>query len=85
MPYLSDCASIASWMRSLMMTAEIGCIDCKKLSADAMVERLTPIWEGRQALLAKPDRVEEIVQEGGKRASVVAKQTLEEVKDAMKI
>ena len=66
-------------------TAEIGCIDCKKLVADAMVERLTPLWEGRTKLMAKPDQVEEIVRSGCKRAQAVSHQTLEEVKEAMKI
>ena len=66
-------------------TAEIGCIDCKTLVADVMVERLTPIWEGREKLTAKPDRIEEIVRDGSKRAQAVSHQTLEEVKEAMKI
>jgi tryptophanyl-tRNA synthetase len=66
-------------------TAEIGCIDCKKLVADAMVQRLTPIWEGRKKLTAKPDQVEEIVRDGSKRAQAVSHETLEEVKEAMKI
>jgi len=66
-------------------TAEIGCIDCKTLVADAMVQRLTPIWEGRKKLTAKPDQVEEIVRDGSKRAQAVSHQTLEEVKEAMNI
>jgi tryptophanyl-tRNA synthetase len=66
-------------------TAEIGCIDCKKLVADGMVERLAPIWEGRARLTAKPGQVEEIVREGSQRAAEVAHRTLEEVNDAMKI
>lgn len=66
-------------------TAEVGCIDCKKLSADAMVERLAPIWEGRKQLTAKPDQVEEIVRQGSRHAQEVSQKTLEEVKEAMKI
>jgi tryptophanyl-tRNA synthetase len=66
-------------------TAAIGCIDCKKLVADAMVERLVPIWENRSKLTAKPDQVEEIAQEGSHRAAKIAHRTLEEVKEAMKI
>jgi tryptophanyl-tRNA synthetase len=66
-------------------TAEIGCIDCKKLVADGMVGRMAPIWEGRSRLTAKPGRVDEIVQEGSRRATEVARQTLAEVNDAMKI
>ncbi len=66
-------------------TAEIGCIDCKALVADKIVERLTPIWDGRKKLTAKPDQVEEIVRQGTQRAQEVSHRTLEEVKGAMKI
>lgn len=66
-------------------TAAIGCIDCKKLVADAMVERLTPIWDGRAKLTATPGQVEDIVREGSRRAAEVARQTLGEVNEAMKI
>jgi tryptophanyl-tRNA synthetase len=66
-------------------TAEIGCIDCKKLAADAMAERLTPIWEARAKLSANADQLEEIVRDGAKRAAAVSHQTLQVVKDAMKI
>lgn len=66
-------------------TAEIGCIDCKTLVADGMVARLTPIWDGRARLTAKPNQVEEIVREGSRRAAAVASRTLAEVNDAMKL
>jgi tryptophanyl-tRNA synthetase len=66
-------------------TAEIGCIDCKKLVADAMVERLTPIWDARKKLSADTQQVDDIVAEGVTRASQVSHQTLEEVQEAMKI
>jgi len=66
-------------------TAAIGCIDCKHLVANAMVQRLTPIWEKRAALKAQPQLVADIVHDGGQRAAVAAGQTLEEVKAAMKI
>lgn len=66
-------------------TAEIGCIDCKGLVADAMVQRLTPIWEKRKTLEAQPHLVEEIARDGARRASEVSGQTLEEAKVAMKI
>ncbi len=66
-------------------TAEIGCIDCKHLVADAMVERLTPIWEARTALSRQPTRIEEIVQEGCQRAAAVSHKTLEEAREAMRL
>ena len=66
-------------------TAEIGCIDCKTFVADSMVERLAPIWESRKTLEANPKRLEDVVQSGCQRATKVSRQTLAEVKDAMKI
>ncbi len=66
-------------------TAAIGCIDCKKLVADRMVERMAPIWEGRARLTSNPKQLEEIVEEGSRRASAVAHHTLLEVNDAMNI
>ena len=50
-----------------------------------MVERLAPIWDGRARLTAKPGQVEDIVREGSRRAAEVARRTLAEVTDAMKI
>ncbi|HZS11741.1 MAG TPA: tryptophan--tRNA ligase [Nitrospirales bacterium] len=64
-------------------TAEIGCIDCKKLAADAMVERLTPIWEGRKRLAGQADTVDDIVRDGARRAKEVSERTLTEVHAAM--
>ena len=66
-------------------TAAIGCIDCKKLVADRMVDQLTPIWDKRAKLTQEPSRVDEIVDAGSKRAAAVASATLREVNEAMKI
>ena len=66
-------------------TAAIGCIDCKKLVADRMVERMAPIWEGRATLTSNPKQLEEIVEEGSRRATAVSRHTLQEVNDAMNI
>ena len=66
-------------------TAAIGCIDCKKQLADAMVQRLQPVWETRATLKDKPAVVEEIIQEGSQKAARFSSQTLAEVKEAMKI
>lgn len=66
-------------------TAEIGCIDCKKMVADSMVERLAPILESRKTLESNPKQLEEVVRAGCERATKVSKQTLSEVKEAMKV
>ena len=66
-------------------TAEIGCIDCKKLVADRVVDTLAPIWEARAGLIEQPSRIEDIVQDGSRKARAVAKGTLHEVTEAMNI
>ncbi len=66
-------------------TAAIGCIDCKKLVADRLVERMTPIWEGRAVLTKEPSRIEEIVEEGSRKAGEIAKATLHDATEAMRI
>jgi tryptophanyl-tRNA synthetase len=66
-------------------TAEIGCIDCKKLAADAMVQRLQPIWEARAALQRSPERIDKILTEGSQRAATFSSRTMQEVNDAMKL
>src|SRR6266851_10065260 len=54
-------------------TAEIGCLDCKGLLADALVARLTPIWEKRRELVNKPKLVDEVIDGGTKKASAIAR------------
>jgi tryptophanyl-tRNA synthetase len=66
-------------------TAAIGCIDCKRQVADAMVERYGPMWDKRATILQHPEQTQEMVEEGRKRASRVAHETMQEVKTAMKI
>ena len=66
-------------------TAAIGCIDCKKLLADRLVTLLTPTWEKRRALAQKPTLVDEVIDAGTKKAGAVARQTVAEVSEAMRI
>ena len=66
-------------------TATIGCIDCKKQVAEKMIEQLTPVWDARAKLTHDPSQIDAIVEAGSKRASEVAKATLHEVNEAMKI
>ena len=50
-----------------------------------MVEKLKPIWEARLRLQSDPKRVEKIVEAGTVRAKTVSAETLQEVKEAMKL
>jgi tryptophanyl-tRNA synthetase len=66
-------------------TAAIGCIDCKKLLADGLVTLLTPTWEKRQEFAQKPKMVDAVIDAGTKKAGAVARQTIAEVSEAMRI
>jgi tryptophanyl-tRNA synthetase len=64
-------------------TAEIGCIDCKKRVANALVTKLTPLWEKRKELEQHPGQVEEIIEQGCAKAQTVARETMGQVYDAI--
>lgn len=63
--------------------AGIGCVDCKKRLAEAMVDALSDIHHRRQEWSARPDAVKEVLVEGAKRASRTAAATMEEVRAAL--
>ncbi len=66
-------------------TAGIGCIECKKIVADHLVSEFTPIWESRVKWEKQDKRLEEILVEGSKKASRTAAETMEKVKEAMRL
>ncbi|OGX08403.1 MAG: tryptophan--tRNA ligase [Omnitrophica WOR_2 bacterium GWA2_47_8] len=61
--------------------AKKGCVDCKKIFADILSEKLGPIIEKREGLLKKKDHIAEILQEGRKKAGAIAQETMKEVRD----
>jgi tryptophanyl-tRNA synthetase len=55
-------------------------VDCKKLLAKNMNQALAPIRARRAELAAKPGYVKEVLDDGAKRARVIAQQTMQEVR-----
>ena len=66
-------------------TAEIGCLDCKKLVSHRINERLAPIQERRKLYEENPRRVWNILDEGTQRARKVVEATMAEVRRAVKL
>jgi tryptophanyl-tRNA synthetase len=64
-------------------TGELGCVDCKTLLADHLVERFRPFRERRTELQSRRGLVEEVLAAGVEKARPVARQTLERVRAAM--
>jgi tryptophanyl-tRNA synthetase len=66
-------------------SARIGCVDCKKILAESINLNLKPFRERRAALATKPGYVNQVLADGANRAEAIAKETLKEVKEKMKL
>jgi tryptophanyl-tRNA synthetase len=65
--------------------AGIGCVDDKKELLKHLLAYLRPIQEKRKELVSQPRMIAEIIQEGSRKARVIAQKTLAEVNEAMKL
>jgi len=66
-------------------TAEIGCVDCKKLMAQHLNCALAPIQERREPYEKKPQQVWDVLEAGTNKARKVAQATMAEVRAAVKL
>jgi len=66
-------------------TAEIGCLDCKKLLAQHLNESLAPIQARRKPYEQNPRLVWDILEAGTAKARQVAQATMAEVRAAVKL
>jgi tryptophanyl-tRNA synthetase len=64
-------------------SAGIGCIECKGWAADALVQLLNPIQEKRKKFEENPRLAWDILEDGTKRASAAAGETMKDVRAAM--
>ena len=65
--------------------AEIGCVECKQIMAQNLTKALEPLREKREYYEAHPGLVDDIIADGCEKARRVAKQTMAEVRGAIKI
>ncbi len=63
--------------------AKIGCVDCKKLLAEGINNTLAPFREKRSEIAQRPKYLDEVLADGASRASVIARETIKEVKEKM--
>jgi len=63
--------------------AKLGCVQCKKELANAIVEFLRPIQEKRAELSKDPNTIKDILHFGAQKAKIVAEATMEEVRNAL--
>ena len=65
--------------------AGIGCTDCKKNLAARIAETMAPIHERRDYYINHMEEIHKIIEDGNKKATVIARQTMDEVRAAVKI
>ncbi len=63
--------------------AEIGCVACKKELAAAVNDAMEPMRERRRELSEDPGAVRRILEQGAEKAREVARQTMDEVREAL--
>jgi len=76
-----DVAAIADDCRK----AAMGCVECKKRLAAAIMEGMKPIHDRQDYFRTHLDEVDDIIADGNARAATIARMTIEEVREAIKI
>ena len=74
---------VKAWVQEGCRTAGIGCLDCKQPLIDAVQAELKPIRERAAEYAGNPALVRNIINEGCEAARDVARQTMDEVRQAM--
>ncbi len=64
-------------------SASVGCLECKKVVIDSLIELFAPYREKRSHYEKNPQLVWDIFEEGSRRARRIARQTLEDVHAAI--
>lgn len=65
--------------------AGIGCVDCKMRFANNLNKHLEPFRAKRNELASQESYVKDVLNDGGKRARVIAQETMSEVREAMQL
>jgi tryptophanyl-tRNA synthetase len=76
---------VKEWVQDGCRSAGIGCLECKQPIVDAVLAELRPIQARAKEYEAQPEVVRTIIDEGCERAREVARETMEEVRDAMSL
>lgn len=74
---------VKAWVQQGCRSAGIGCLDCKQPIVEAVLKEQAPIRERSMEYLEDLDSVKAIVAEGCAAARDVARETLDDVREAM--
>lgn len=65
------------------VSAGWGCVDCKRYLTELLIGFVEPIRRKRAEILSEPTQIDEVLEEGAKKAHAVASETMESVRKAM--
>lgn len=80
--HFTDTATVAR-IDTQCRSAEIGCVDCKRILADSIAERFAPMRERAAWYRAHPEEVRRVLDDGAERARSIARETLGGVRAKM--
>jgi len=63
----------------------LGCVADKQDLTKIIINTLQPVWDKRRPFEENPRLIDEILDDGTRRAQIVARQTMAEVREAMKL
>jgi tryptophanyl-tRNA synthetase len=72
-------------LKARYRAGKVGDVEVKTKLARAMNEELAPMRERRREVMARPERIREIIVEGSRKARGIAESTMERVRDAVKL
>ena len=72
-------------LKTRYRAGKVGDVEVKNKLAKALNAHLEPMRARRADIVAKPDRIREILHEGSRRARAVAQETMERVRAAVKL
>ena len=75
--------SLKKWVIEGCTNAKIGCLDCKKPLIDAVLKEQEPMRDRANEYLNDPETVRGIIAEGCDAARDIARETLDDVREAM--
>ncbi|MCU7904277.1 MAG: tryptophan--tRNA ligase [Candidatus Thiodiazotropha sp. (ex Epidulcina cf. delphinae)] len=77
--------AVKAWVQEGCRSAGIGCLDCKGPIIESVLSELKPMQQRAVEFEAQPELVRRIVKEGSEKAGNVARETMQEVRQAMSL
>lgn len=72
-------------IRGNCISGTLGCVDCKMNCAEKIADYFSPMRDKREAFAKRPDTVKDILNDGAKRARIVAGETMAKVRSVMNL